>query len=166
MSKTVIFAIVFVSLFGAVQAQKGAKSISIGPVISFPLRTYAYSRQLPTGVGLEAIGQYNFSNRSAALLQIDYTSHRRFRMKIFSLAGGYRYQFGSSGLFANILAGISKISFDNYGSYVNDLLTLGAGKRFIIFNDYFIDAGIEYGGGDGETRLNIKATFSLLHWSK
>jgi hypothetical protein len=171
--------IAFVTLFSAVQAQKGAKSISIGPVLCFPVKLWGYERHISGGLGFGAIGQYNFSNRSVALLQFDLTFHhpnyfnidsinKTVDINISSLAAGYRYRFGGSGFFANVVAGITKFSYVDYpnNSYVNSLMLFGAGKHFEIFDGYFIDAGIEYGGGDLETRLNIKATFSVLRRPK
>ncbi len=105
MSKILIIVIIFISLFEAVQAQKGTKSISAGPLISFPLDKYVYQSCLKPGAGLEAVGQYNFSNKSALLLQISIASYaiRReiinycegSRASISSLKGGYRYQFAN-----------------------------------------------------------------------
>lgn len=171
MTKTVIIVMIFISLLESVQAQKGEKSISLGPLISFPLDRYIYPRCLKSGVGLEAIGQYNFSNKSALLLQTILASYgiRREsinycevpRSSISSLKGGYRYQFANTGFFTNVLAGI-----DSYDGFTSISFTFGAGKRFTVKNVYFIDTGIDYIDGDTESRVNIKATFSLLRRPK
>lgn len=166
MIKTVIFIILFVSFFGAVQGQKGAISISAGPLVTFPPEDYGPYRYA-TGFGLETIGQYNFTNKSALLLQIQFT---HFRVRIYdftdstytslSIKGGYRYQFTNSGFYANVLTGI-ETGWEGY----NISPALGAGKRFTIKDVYFIDAGVDLISGS-PSRLNIKAVSSLLQRPK
>jgi hypothetical protein len=175
MSKTVIIAMILVSLFGAVQAQKGEKSISAGPFLCFPSRGYGYFFDYGSGKGLEISGQSNFTNKSSILIQSQLSYYRPQaginNLTLLSLKGGYRYQFGNSGIFTNVLAGILK----EFGGDINShfghgnkslSFTVGAGKRFTIRKVSFIDAGIEYIDGDGITRTNIKATISLLRRPK
>ncbi len=168
MRKRPVFLILVIGLFQNVEAQKGDKSISAGPLISFPLRGNVIP-DVKTGIGIEATGQYNTSTKSALLLQAGLTSFpvqetmNRYntRFTLLSLKGGYKYDMGSSGVFINglvgtdIEAGFSTISF-----------TIGGGKRFYVKGGHFIDAGIDYIDGDTERRLNIKVAFSLLQRSK
>ena len=170
MKKRVTFTLILVGLFGVAQAQKGEKSIAAGPLISFPLGSDGFPSMLKTGGGLEAIGQYNFSNRSALQLKATLTSWRHKernydtrKLTFLSLQGGYRYQFGTSGFFINGLAGTDMEIADGYSTIS---FTLGAGKRFMVKDLYFIDAGIDLVRGDAEGRVNFKAIFSLLRWSK
>ena len=141
-------------------------------MISFPLRKFGYQSYLKTGAGLEAIGQYNFSNKSALLLQITFASYRirdglspypGNLLQLLSLKGGYRYQFGASGFFIEGLAGTDIDLADGFSTIS---FTLGAVKRFTVREDYFIDVGIDYIDGDAERRLNIKGVFSLLRRPK
>ncbi len=170
MSKTVITVIIFVSLFEAVQAQKGDRSISAGLFLSVPSRGYGYSFDYRSSIGLEVGGQSNFTNKSSILAQSQlstFTPNAGINnLTLISLKGGYRYRFGSSGIFTNVLAGLVKQfggDIDNrFGhDHKSSSFTLGAGKRFAIKKVSFIDAGIEYVDGDGISRTNIKATFGL-----
>lgn len=169
MRKTLSIAIIFICILENIQAQKGEKSISVGPLISFPLDNT--TPKFLTGLGLEVIGQYNFSKKSAILLQTslafygvdDRLGYQMFHSQIFSLKGGYKYQIGASGFFTNVLAGIET---ESRYSLVFYSFTLGAGKRFTMKNSNFIDAGIDYIAGDTERRINVKATFSLLRRPK
>jgi hypothetical protein len=168
--KRIIFIILFVGLSGGVWAQKGDKSISAGPFISFPTANHLIP-DYTTGVGIEATGQYNTSNRSAVLLQAGLTSLRikqayniyNNNLTIASLKGGYKYDISSSGFFINGLVGADIEPADGFSTIS---FTLGAGKRFPFRGIYFIDAGIDYIDGDTERRLNIKAAFSLLRRPK
>ncbi len=69
MSKTVIIVMIFISLFEAVQAQKGEKSISAGLFLSTPGRGYSYFFDYRLNIGLEVSGQSNFTNKSSILIQ-------------------------------------------------------------------------------------------------
>src|SRR5690349_9794835 len=98
MIKRLILVMFVVPLFEGVQAQKGEKSISAGPLISFPLSTSMYQNHLKIGAGLELTGQYNTSNKSALLLQISFTSFGVKQqapyfftnsIRIISVKGGY-----------------------------------------------------------------------------
>ncbi len=159
--------IVILSIFiGSAQAQKGEKSIAAGPLISFPIGI----SNLKIGLGLEAIGQYNFSDRSALLLKTNLASWSykpglstddTRRLTFLTLQGGYRYQFENSGFFINGLVGVDIELADGFSSIS---FTLGGGKRFIVKNIYFIDTGLDLVGGDAENRINLKAVFSLLRW--
>jgi hypothetical protein len=73
MRKGLISLILLVSLFENVRAQKGHKSISAGPLISFPLESHELD-SYKTGIGLEITGQYYLASRSSLLLQIGLTS--------------------------------------------------------------------------------------------
>ena len=168
-----MFALLLISLYGIAQAQKGEKSIAAGPLMSFPLaNSNRGESNLKTGMGLETIGQYNFSNKSALLLKLTFSSwsykedvivYGTKRLSLLTIQGGYQYQFGSSGFFINGLVG-TDIELND--AFTTISFTLGAGKRFIINDTYFIDAGIDLVGGDADARVNIKALFSLFRWPK
>ncbi len=169
MHKRIITAIVFSSFFITVQAQKGETSIAAGPLLSLPVSSYPYQNDLNNGIGLEATAQYSLSQKSALLLQLGLVSYSlntgaigyRTNVSLFSFKGGYRYWFQGSGFYANALAGITQSS----DGYIVGSFSLGAGKRFILKDSYFIDAGIDLIGGD-QSRINIKAAFSLLQRPK
>ena len=108
MRKGVILLLLVSALFGNVKAQRGEKSIAAGLLFAFPSSV---------GVGLEGLGQYNFTEKSAALLElqltsfighIDVYSYGRISTSLTSLSlkGGSRYQFILSGFYANVLAGV------------------------------------------------------------
>ncbi len=167
----ILITIIFSFLLFTVYAQKGEKSISAGPFISYPFNTFGYRRRLSTGLGLEATGHYNLSNKSALLLRMGWTFYHqeygyndpvRSSITLFLFAGGYQYQFGNSGFFANFLAGIENETYDYFNS---GAFTLGVGKRFKIKEERFIDSGIDASTG-AESRLNLKVTFSLFQWPK
>ena len=156
MIKGLTIIIIFVSLFEGIQAQKGDKSISAGPLISFPLE----NNKIPgfkTGLGIEATGQYNISNKSAMLLQAGLTSFGRKQvinnfekgLLLISLKGGYKCNIGSSGFFINGLAGADIEVAEGFSSIS---FTVGAGKRFAVKDIYIIDAGIDYIDADTERR--------------
>lgn len=164
--------LVFIGCIGAAQAQQDVASIAAGPFVAVPARWSNVSNNyLKLGGGLVIIGQYNLSNRSALLLQpglavygtkpsLDYTGRSIF---ISSLYGGYKYSFGSAGYFLNGLAGFSSYSVHHISS--TDFV-LGGGKRFIIKDASFIDAGVDFVFGDTDNRFNIKVAFSLLRRPK
>ena len=166
-----IFTLLLTSIFIAVQAQKGDKSIAVGPLLSFPLATESRTGQsdLKPGVGLEAIGQYNLSYRSALLLKMTLASwgykkgvtYDTKRLTFLSLQSGYKFKFGNSGFFVNGLVGTDTELKDGFTTIS---FTLGAGKRFTVRDDRFIDAGIDLVGGDAEGRVNFKVIFSLIQW--
>jgi hypothetical protein len=172
MRKTTIILLLVSVVFAKAEAQKGEKSLAAGLLISFPENRniiYMDNRSLNTGVGLEGIGQYNFTQKSAALLQLQLT---RFSGQVYynqfsssfiglSLKGGYRYQFTTSGFYANVLVGVETGSDGS----LNTAAVLGLGKRFAIKDVNFIDAGLDYIIGD-ISRFNIKAVFSLLRRPK
>ena len=172
MYKKLIVTLLYGVFFYSVQAQKGGVSIAAGPLISIPVGSSAGGEtSLKTGVGLIAIGQYNLSNKGALLLQTSIAGYGTKPMRsnytgesisIFSLQGGYKYQLGSAGYFINGLTGID--SYSDYGTSIT--FALGAGKRFIIKDVYFIDTGIDYLFGDTDPRFNIKAVFSILQRPK
>ena len=154
------------------EAQKGEKSIAAGILVALPENKnimYSDGRSWNMGVGLEGIGQYNFTQKSAGLLQLQlnrftgndyYFSYPNVWTKVhtsvmtISLKAGYRYQFTPSGFYANVLAGV-----ESNGPY--STAALGVGKRFTVKDIYFLDTGIDYTGGFIR-RYNIKAVFSLL----
>ncbi len=169
MQKRIITAIVFSSFFITVHAQKGETSIAAGPLLSLPLNSYSYQNDLNIGIGLEATAQYSVSQKSALLLQLGLASYSLMnaaigygtRVSLFSFKGGYRYWFQGSGFYANALAGITQ----SYDGVIVGSFSLGAGKRFILKDSYFIDAGVDFIEGD-QSRINIKAAFSLLQRPK
>ncbi len=171
--RAIILLVAIIGALGKTKAQKGEKSIAAGLVVAFPVNRVIYSddRSFNSGVGLEAIGQYNFTEKSAALLQLQLT---RFTGEAFygggyrstsfissSLKGGYRCKFNTKGLYGNALIGVESSS--DGSSYI--AAALGLGKRFPIKDVYFIDAGLDYIVGN-INRFNIKAVFSLLRRPK
>jgi hypothetical protein len=77
------------------------------------------------------------------------------------LKGGYKYDISTSKFFINGLVGT-----DIYSDGPAVSFTLGGGKRFSIKDVYFIDAGIDFIGGDTEQRINIKVSFSIFQRPK
>ncbi len=169
MSNKIIFFVILVTSLQGVQAQKGEVSISAGPLVSLVTKHYINAHP-KTGLGLEASVQYNFTNRSAVVAEAGFTSFStknnrvsidsgtRYRKTISSFKIGYRYAFGETGIYSNILYGI-----DNYGNSIEGTSTisiLGVGKRFTLKNLYFIDAGIDWVSSI-YPRFNIKAAFGL-----
>ncbi len=90
------FVAVFFFIFRTVCAQKGDKSISVGPLVAFPNQISENMDYLKTGVGLEGIGQYNFTDQGSMLLQIQLTHitnrYSNDNGASASIKGGYRYQ--------------------------------------------------------------------------
>ncbi len=170
--KTLAF-IILACLFEVLHAQKGEKSIYAGLLLSFPTQKVLYTNgTLKTGFGLEVTGQSNISKNSALLLQTSlagygYTKYVRGdiddRLVLFALKGGYRYQFGTTGIFLNGMAGVDIDITDFYAPLTT---TIGVGKRFAMKGIYFIDAGIDYTESDNANRINIKAAFSILRRPK
>lgn len=167
MSRRAVMIMIFIGLFESVGAQKNEKSISAGPLVSFPLDKHVIPAYR-TGPGLEVMGQYNISDKSALLLQTvlasygstnGITGYRMNGISLFSLKGGYKYRFSPSGYYLDALVGTDT---ESPGHFTSISYTIGGGKRFMIKKIYFIDAGIDYIDGDVVRRLNIKATFSLL----
>jgi hypothetical protein len=177
MRKRILFLLLLSGLLEAVQAQKGEKSIAAGILVVLPENNntiYSDGRTWNMGVGLEGIGQYNFTQKSAALLQLQLNRFTGYDYGYFyepnvfakvhtsaitlSLKAGYRYQFTPSGFYANVLAGV-----ESNGLYTT--AALGVGKRFTVKDIYFLDTGIDYTGGFIR-RYNIKAVFSLLRKPK
>lgn len=168
MRKEVIIILVFAVLSGSVFAQKGAKSIAVGPLISFPLREYNSPSIYKIGAGFDAVGQYNFSNRSAILIQTGLTFcgikkkyidfYGNDGLALLPIRGGYRYQFGPSRFFIDGLIGTD---IDLAYEFSTISFSIGAGKRFIFKDIYFFDVGLDYIDGDTPVRVNIKALFSI-----
>ena len=173
MRNTSIILLLITALSAKAEAQKGEKSIAAGLLVAFPVNHTVYSdyRTWNIGVGLEAIGQYNFTKKSAALLQLQLTRFTGYRYYYYdnnrythhstsfislSLKGGYRYQFTTTGFYANVLVGVEQ----GGRGYYNTSTALGVGKRFPVKDIYFIDAGLDYVSGN-INRYNIKAVFSL-----
>ena len=163
-NKTIIILLLIASLVGKAEAQKGEKSIAAGLLVAFPeSKAYMNYESWNTGVGVEGIGQYNFTNKSALLAQLQLTRFsglRDYGLAVYpigytslAITAGYRYDFSPSGFYAHFLFGIE----------LNEMFTpatLGVGKRFRV-NNNFIDAGVEYTGGY-ITCYNIRAVYSLL----
>ena len=170
MKNAFTFLTVVVSLCENVRAQKGDISLSLGPMISFPTASHTIPGY-KIGAGIEATGQYYFASRSSLLFQIGFTSfgtkqvqnYYENNLKLISIKGGYRYDIGSSGFFLNALVGTDIEAEDNFTTVS---FTLGAGKRFLVKDFYFIDAGIDYIDGDTERRVNIKVAFGILRRAK
>jgi len=169
-TRTIILLLV-TNLFVTAEAQKGEKTIAAGLLLAFPETNrviYSDNSVYNIGVGLEGIGQFNFTEKSAALLQLQLTGFSGYEYYdnlstsfiSLSLKGGYRYQFTASGFYTNFLAGVED---GNDGSSM--AAALGIGKRFTVKDVYFLDAGIDYTGGYIR-RYNIKMVFSLLRRPK
>jgi hypothetical protein len=174
--RTIILLVMIAGLLSKAEAQKGEKSIAAGVLVALPESKntiYEDGHNYNMGVGLEGIGQYNFTQKSAALLQLQlnrftgydyYFTEPNVATKVntsamtLCLKAGYRYQFTPSGFYANILAGV-----ESNGLYTS--AALGVGKRFTVKDIYFLDTGIDYSGGFIR-RYNIKAVFSLLRKPK
>jgi hypothetical protein len=166
MRKTTALLILFMLLLGDLHAQKGERSLAAGLLLAFPEKYSRYRdfTNWKTGVGIEGIGQYNLSEKSALLLQLQvirfsgryYSGFTEFPMHEFSAAvkGGYRYQFDPSGFFINALVG-----YELSSGYTP--AALGVGKRFLLHNSRFLDAGIEYAGGEISS-YRLRVVFSLL----
>jgi hypothetical protein len=164
--RTIVLLMVITGFLGKAEAQKGEKSIAAGVLVAVPTNTnliYEGDLYWNAGVGIEGIGQYNFTRTSAALLQLQFTRFigeafyypetytRTYNLSI-SLKAGYRYQFTASGFYANALAGFES----------DDICTaLGVGKRFKVKDIYFLDTGIDFTNGFIK-RFNIKAVFSIF----
>lgn len=170
MIRRILFILLLTGVLGSVQAQKGELSIGAGPLLSYPLGIESpFDSDLNPTLGLEGIGQYNFSVKSALLLKATLASwgykkrlrsfYENNRLTLLSFQGGYRYQFGTSGFFINGLAGVDIDLKDNFTS--GDF-SLGGGKRFSMKEDRFIDAGIDLIGADAQARVNIRVIFSLF----
>ena len=170
MQKQLIFLILVLSFFNVAEAQEGETTVSAGPLLSFPLDERNFSTQLNTGVGVEIIGQYNFSDRSSFILQTNWASYgtkpkegmdtgTHSRKTIFSLRAGYRYQFGASGFFTNIQGGIEKYSDSDFNS---SSIALGVGKRFLVKDSYYIDAGVDCVSRTTDVVFNLKVLFSFF----
>jgi hypothetical protein len=162
MNKTILVVFLVGSFFGKSAAQKGNKSLAAGLLIAIPeFAGYYQDKSWNNSVGVEGIGQYNFTQKSSALLQlqiIHFTGHYNSgssegpRFTSISLKGGYRYDFTRSGFYANFLLGVELYE-------MNTPATLGIGKRFQI-NNHFLDAGIEYTGGY-VPHYSFRAVYSL-----
>ncbi len=165
MSKTLILVIVFLFIFRIVTAQKGDKSISVGPLVAFPEQRSPNTNYVKTGLGLEGTGQYNLTDQGSILLQIQLThvtaEYSNDHGANASIKGGYRYQLAQSGVYANILAGVEQ----DRDAILDIAGALGAGNRFTLKNGYWIDAGIDYVLAD-ISRVNLKAIFSILRRPK
>jgi hypothetical protein len=166
MRKIIVLLVLFLNLLVTLHAQKGERSLAAGLLLAFP-ETYSRYRDFSnwkTSIGIEGIGQYNLSEKSALLLQLQvirfagrrYNGFTEFSMHELSTAlkGGYRYQFDPSGFFINALVG-----YELNSGYTP--VAVGAGKRFLLKNSRFLDAGIEYAGGYISS-YRLKAVFSLL----
>jgi hypothetical protein len=162
MPKQLIFLLLLVTLFESVRAQKGERSIAVGLLYALPNKEYLYPASISNGVGLEGIFQYNFTDKSAILFQLQttfYTVNNDFgsdNLNLLSIKGGYRYQLTTSGIYANVLGGFEQSTDASF--YIAG--ALGGGKRFTISQAFFIDAGIDYVVSD-INRFNLKAVFSV-----
>jgi len=156
------------------EAQKGEKSLAAGLLVAVSDNSITqynrYEYSWGTGVGVDITGQSNITDKSAVLLQLQLT---RFKgssgytsvlndpiVTPISLKAGYRYQLTSSGFYANGLIGLEYADHEAYFP-----AALGIGKRMVVKDRYFIDAGIDFAGGF-VSRFNIKAVFSLLRTTK
>ena len=168
MSNRLIFLIILATFFQVVQAQKGEVSIGAGPLLSFGTKAFTHG-QLNTGLGLEVGVQYNFTDRSATVAEAGFASFSvkkrigpvmgtRYRNSVNSFKIGYRYTFGATGIYSNILYGIDDYQDPLEGT--STISILGIGKRFTFKNLHFIDAGVDWISSI-YPRFNIKATFGL-----
>ncbi|WP_207493863.1 outer membrane beta-barrel protein [Aridibaculum aurantiacum] len=165
--KPTFILIILIAFSSTLLAQKHETNITLGPLVSVP--TYVLlNKQWKTGFGMEAMAQYNFTNRSVLLLQTSFASHglknapgqhsgTKQNINIFSFRGGYKYVFGSSGWYVNGSAGPEYKTASN----VEFSYLIGAGKRINLTEDYFVDAGVDYISGGTNVRLNFKALFSI-----
>ncbi|HEV8081758.1 MAG TPA: outer membrane beta-barrel protein [Chitinophagaceae bacterium] len=169
MSDRLIFLIILITFCQVVQAQKGEVSVSAGPLLSLGTKD-DINVQLKTGLGLEVSVQYNFTDRSAVVAEAGLASFSiknrigpdtgtRYRETINSFKIGYRYTFGATGIYSNILYGIDKYP-DNSIAGTSTISILGVGRRFTLKNLYFIDAGFDFISSISP-RFNIKAVFGL-----
>jgi hypothetical protein len=162
MSKSLILIGVFFFLFITLWAQKGERSIAVGLLYALPNKEDVYPQDISNGVGLEGIFQYNFTDKSAILFQLQTTFYTKYdafgsdNLNLLSIKGGYRYRLTASGFYANVLGGVEQ---DTYAS-LNVAGALGVGKRFTISHAFFIDSGIDYVVAD-MSRFNFKAVFSV-----
>jgi len=173
-SKCSFFILLFLCLCVIAQAQKGDKSLAAGPLLSFPAATESRSSisDLKPGIGLEVLGQYNFSHKSALLLKSTLASwkyktslpaNRYDRLNFLTLQVGYQYQVHPSGFFIQGLVGSD---IDLQDGFKTVSFGIGASKRFKVNDTRFIDVGIDLVGGDAESRVNIKALLCLFRWFK
>lgn len=170
MRKTRTVLLLLVGISGSAAAQKGVKCLSAGPLVAFTdnstTRYNRYEYSWGNGWGFEVTGQSNITDKSAVLLQLQFT---RFKgasaytsllydpvVTPISLKAGYRYQFSTAGFYANVLAGL-----ENGNGKLYLPAAVGAGKRIAVKDVYFIDAGIDFTGGF-VSRFNVKAVFTLL----
>ena len=116
-------------------AQKGQASLSVGPLVSFPVDQYANVTK--TGYGAEVNGQYGVSPKSNLVIQaalLHYTNDYAYApYKLLHVKGGYRYQFGESGFYLNGLAGTELDLSDGFATLA---ITMGGGKRFTFKNGH------------------------------
>ncbi len=169
MRKRILLLLHITGLLGTAHAQKDEKSIAAGLLISIPAGADGSRSYLKPGIGLEALGQYNFSNRSAVLLKttlVSWAYQDRIvnywetkRDSYLTIHAGYGYRFGGSNFFIHGLVGRDIDLHDRFTSFS---FTLGAGKRFMVNEDRFFDVGLDLVGADAENRVNIKMLFSLF----
>ena len=164
MNKTILIVAFTIFFVSKVDAQKGETSLAAGVLVAFPQSDpYTLYTSWSTGLGVEAIGQYNFTNKSSALLQLQVIhfagttsyafSEHEPRFTSVALKGGYRIDISPYGFYANALIGFE---FNKMFTPA----TLGIGKRFQVGRN-FIDLGGEATGGV-IPHYNIRAVYSLL----
>ena len=163
MNKMILVIAVMISFIGKAGAQKGETSLAAGLLVAFP-QSDPYNPYVSwsTGLGAEAIGQYNFTRKSSALLQLqvihfggtnDYAyADNSSRFTSVALKAGYRVDISPLDFYANALIGIEF-------NHMDTPATLGIGKRFHA-GKHFIDLGAEYTGGY-IPHTSIRAVYSL-----
>jgi hypothetical protein len=166
--KRIFLALSFL-LFTSTQllAQKGQVSLSAGPLVSFPVDRFGDNTK--TGFGLEVNGQYGVSPKSSLIAQaalinysakVAYADTIQSRFSVLNLNGGYRYQFGASGIYVNGLVGAELDLSDGFASIA---FTLGGGKRFTFNNGRQLDVGVDYlSAGVWVNALNLKVALLLF----
>ena len=168
MRKQLILALLLCGLFATGYAQSRSFTVAAGPLLSFPTGSSKSAFAMKTGIGVEGMGQYQLTGKSALLVQTNWATYgardpdwfyQRKRLSIFSLAAGYRYTIVASGFFGNLLTGFDKSSAFPSSSLI---FRVGGGKRFLLAKERYIDASVDYTFGDTHERLNLKALISLF----
>jgi len=162
MKKIFLALLYFLFITTQLLAQKGQASLSVGPLLSFPVAQY--SNVSKVGYGAELNGQYGISAKGDLAVRatvLHYTDDYAYDpLKLLNLQGGYRYQFGASGFYLNGLAGTE---LDLSNGFATIVITVGGGKRFTFNNGRQLDVGVDYLAGDiWVNALNLKAAILLF----
>ena len=167
MKKRVLILATVIFASGALHAQKGEKSLSVGAFLSLPAYENSYP-SVKTGQGIEVNGQYGFTPKSSVVAQVALLHYPIERPSYFqndaytfvTIKGGYRYQLSPSGFYIHGLAGAE---IDVSDSFTTIAFTLGGGKRFTFKNGRQLDVGLDLLEGDiAVSAVNIKAALLLF----